>query len=562
MKRWLAVACVAALAACSGRSGGSSVVPHAVGAQAPLTFSISVPVASGVRPQRVSSSALGVGVTTYAHSDTTHATPIGYFGNNISASSPQCATSGAFRVCTIAAAAPAGVDDLVVTTYDAVPNAGGAFPTAHALDTGTVTMSIVAGTANSAGVTLGGIPAAITVSIDNPYAMYDTHLYGAMPYTVEVSAQDASGATIIGSDPYAAPIALSSTSGNASFAVNGTAATAVAAPTDRVTLRDANAVAGTYTLTASSTGATSGTFDYALLPQGSSTTLAANATPGAIAAGSDGNVYYADASAEIVSIDPATGAQQADSLGGQSPAALAVTSLATFPVASVDAAVAFVTATDGNGVWPGSLSSGTPTFGMFTASAANCTTTISSALVQYLACGDTLMDADGSSASTFPGRAFGEIAIGPDGNLWYAYNVSTQGWLGTMAPSALGGSTDATYELSSGYYANQIAVCNGKVYVLEDYTSSPSGSALGEFATSGASTLYAFPATVASIACGPDNSVWAGGFLGALYRYDATTHAVTTVSSPGGLIAALTLGPDGKMWATDQSGSRILTIVP
>lgn len=561
MKRTIAVACIAALAACSGHSGGSSVVPRAAGTQAPLTFSISVPVASGVRPQRVSSSALGVGVTTYAHSDTAHATPIGYFGNDISASSPQCAISGAFRVCTIHAAAPAGVDDLVVTTYDAVPNGGGTFPTAHALDTGTVTMSVVAGTANSAGVTLGGIPAAITVSIDNPYALYDTHLYGAMPYTVEVSAQDASGATIIGSDPYAAPIALSSTSGSASFAVNGTAATAVAAPTDRVTLSDANAAAGTYTLTASSTGATSGTSDYALLPQGSTTALAANTSPGAIAAGSDGNMYYADASAEIVSIDPATGAQQADSLGGQVPAALAVTSLATFPVVGID--VAFVTASDGTGVWPGSLSGGTPTFGMFSASAANCNTTVSSALVQYLACADQLIDANGGSASTFPGRAFGEIAIGPDGNLWYAYDVSGQGWLGTMAPSALGGSTDATYELAAGYYANQIAVCpNGKVYVLEEYTLSPAGSALGEFDTSGASTLYAFPATVASIACGPDNSVWAGGFLGALYRYDATTHAVTTVSLPGGVIAALALGPDGKMWATDQSGSRILTIVP
>lgn len=33
-----------------------------------------------------------------------------------------------------------------------------------------------------------------------------------------------------------------------------------------------------------------------------------------------------------------------------------------------------------------------------------------------------------------------------------------------------------------------------------------------------------------------------------------------TISAPP--ILELTLGPDGKLWATDESGSRIISIVP
>ena len=80
-------------------------------------------------------------------------------------------------------------------------------------------MTPVAGGSLSPSVVFGGIPSTVSIAVENPNATYDANLYGGMSYYVEVVAQDASGATIIGSDPYATPIALTS---NGNFGAGST----------------------------------------------------------------------------------------------------------------------------------------------------------------------------------------------------------------------------------------------------------------------------------------------------------------------------------------------------
>ncbi len=574
MKRYLGPALIAALTACSGHSGGG-IVPSANGPgpgatpQAPVAFSIRIPLAgTGVRAQHVSSATLGVGITTYAQSDGGHTTAIGYFGNDVSPTSPACTTGPVFRVCTIQAAAPAGADEMVVATYDQAPNGSGVFAnTAKLLDTGKVDFTVLAGRANSISVTLGGVPAQIAVAIDNPNAIFDATLYAGMPYNVEVSAQDASGATIIGSDPYAAPIALSTSTGNATFTIDGAASTLVTKPDSVVTMVDASTSPGLPTLVATGNGGIIGTANYSVDPIGATTAFASRTGPTAIASGTassevgqPGDLFYADANEELVKFDTLTKAESILGYSGATPAALATTAIVQNRFAGVD--VSFVTASDGTDVRIGTSDGGPALLGTTVPAASNCAIANAATGSRILACGDTIDDVDLATSSTTAGRTYSGITTGADGRLHYAFRAPAGGGIGSMAPGDIGGpGPDAVIDLAGGHHGTAIVSCPDAALYFIDVDDGDGSTALGEIAA-GSLATHAVSGTMTALTCGPNDDLYYGTDDGKIYRVALATDVASLVSSNGGAIAGITLGPDGAIWATDSPFDRILRVIP
>jgi hypothetical protein len=197
----------AALSACGGGSS-SSGIPQAP-ASAPATsasvvISIKIPAASTATGTAAVRQPLYVSANTQSATISVNgATPVVI---NLAATSPNCtAVAGGGRSCTATVTAPVGTDTFAETLYSAI-NAGGS-----ALSQGKTSHAIVAGQANTVALTLDGIVAALTLAVANAAPPVGTP--ASIGLTVNIN--DASGAAIIGSDPFVTPVTLtdSDTSG-------------------------------------------------------------------------------------------------------------------------------------------------------------------------------------------------------------------------------------------------------------------------------------------------------------------------------------------------------------
>ena len=116
---------------------------------------------------------------------------------NLTPSSSGCAQSTSGTSCTATIAAPVGTDQLAVTTFDQMNGSG------DQLSTHTGMINVAEGAPNTASFSLNGIIAALQISVPGgPY--YHGITYTDVP--LNVTALDASGAVIVGSDNYASPI--------------------------------------------------------------------------------------------------------------------------------------------------------------------------------------------------------------------------------------------------------------------------------------------------------------------------------------------------------------------
>jgi hypothetical protein len=203
------------LAACGGGGGGSSssVLPATGGAPPPaggsggtasVAFTIQIPSASpsgaARRPRYVSAGTKSISLS---------------YGANRQVA--DCTTT-----CSLQANVTPGTVTFAVGLYDASGASG------HLLASGSTTTTIVAGQQNSVNVTFSGVIASVAVALGS------TPLTAGTPSTIPVvvTAKDAAGYTIVGSDPYATPISLSVD--NAAAASLST--TSVSAPSAPVTL--------------------------------------------------------------------------------------------------------------------------------------------------------------------------------------------------------------------------------------------------------------------------------------------------------------------------------------
>ena len=99
-------------------------------------------------------------VTTYAHADANHQTPLGASATDVSAGSVACTAGTTSRSCTIALTTPAGNDDFAFVLYDAAPANGTIPSTARTFSAQRgVTQTIIAGSANV--IAAAGISAVI-----------------------------------------------------------------------------------------------------------------------------------------------------------------------------------------------------------------------------------------------------------------------------------------------------------------------------------------------------------------------------------------------------------------
>jgi len=193
-----AAACAGlALAACGGggHSAGPSFLPTAQpSAQASDAISLAIKIpqpgsspSARRRPNYISSAtqSIGVVVTSQGYSPS----PAQYV--NVS----SCPQVSGVTTCTITVQAIPGSDVFTITAYSGTNGSG------SVLSAGSITATIVSGQTSSLAVSLGGVIASMTLSTVNA----DLPLSQTM--SVDVSAQDASGATIVGT--YDNPIALS-----------------------------------------------------------------------------------------------------------------------------------------------------------------------------------------------------------------------------------------------------------------------------------------------------------------------------------------------------------------
>lgn len=209
--------CLAAvsLAACGGGGGGGGSLPpvqppsggnpgsSAPSAPASVAISIAIPAGS-----TASSSARRA---RYVSAGTKSAT-VSYAGTS--------QTANCTSTCSLVANVMPGAVTFSLSLYDAQNGTG------HVLSTGQTTATIVAGASNTIKVTFDAVVAAVFVS--TPSASVSAGTPATIPVTV--TAKDAAGYTIVGSDPYATPIALSSDDSSGAFAVSTTSVGAPGVP--------------------------------------------------------------------------------------------------------------------------------------------------------------------------------------------------------------------------------------------------------------------------------------------------------------------------------------------
>jgi hypothetical protein len=194
-------------------------------------------------------------------------------------------------------AAPVGEQTFTVKTFDGLQGAG------NLLATGSVTHTIVEGTANAVGVTLGGVVASLAVSVADT-----TPAIGpAIEKALIVEAKDATNRTIIG--PYANPVTLTLSGNTTSFGLkNAVLAGSASTPTYTYTGADA----ATATVGATAEGLASGNVTTVTLsPRVEATAITIDQTHPALFSGGtlqlSATVTYSDNSTNQIAAWAATG---------------------------------------------------------------------------------------------------------------------------------------------------------------------------------------------------------------------------------------------------------------
>lgn len=364
MKRslWPAAALIIALSGCGGGASGGSAAPTTptgpIGSGTGLQYDTALfkiaipqapasPSASGPRvPQYISSSTKSITITVNTVNGSAPSPAIPATTANLTTGSPNCALSGGVLNCTISAPAPIGTDNFTLTMFD---NTGG---TGLQLSTSTITATIAKGVANNVSVTLGGVVHSIALSLAtaNPAASGSPQ-----NITLNVTAKDADGNTILGSDPYAAAIAVTDSNANtaqSALSLDGgttkSASVSVTNPNAAVTVAysgTANICSDSFSASASGvnaaniTGATltparntisaSGTVDLLGLPASSTLTPSEANYSGTFSATSNGTAIATVSASAPFTLSAVSAGQTtvtfSDACGGSSNVAVSVT---------------------------------------------------------------------------------------------------------------------------------------------------------------------------------------------------------------------------------------------
>ena len=514
LPRLCAVFCAFTLASCAGGGSqpGSSLpstgTPHQSLA-GNVRVSLVIPNRSAqanarVHRQFVSPATQSVSVVVYAHTDTTHSSPLATNVANVSSGSSGCTSGTAGRTCTIALSSPAGNNDFVFALYDAAPVNGAIPPSAHELGMADVTLDVAADMQNVVNAPISAIVAAFGGGTQTAVVPSDgaSHQVG-----LALAPADFDDQTITAGEsnaPFANPITVSvSESGGSGHTLlsldGGTAAASVTVSkaTDTVNaVYDGKANAGysaTVTATAPAYGGNSAATENLQL-----NTLAV----------SDPTVFYAPGSLKIY---PA--GEQLLSID-ESGAASSTTYTATLTGCSNVLQTGTVVGKGTNATLI--------TIGGTQTSSSGCTLAIGDGTNTYtIAVTNQTRSAPGSSPaiteySTTANGPFG-ITTGPDGNLWF-----------TELNAA---SVDAIADNDSGFQAHSVS-------------------------SNGFSQTY-------GISEGPDGTLWFGDDGTALIGSMTTAGTLTTYAQQTAAESAFPIaGLDGRVWFGESAGATIGAITP
>ena len=155
-----------------------------------------------------------------------------------------------------------------------------------------------------------------------------------------------------------------------------------------------------------------------------------------------------------------------------------------------------------------------------------------------------------SNVVTLPGSTngnglAGEIAAGPDGNLWLSHNGAVD-----KVPTSVTANSQITEYPFSGGVQDLLAGPDNRMWL----TSGPGGTAqIGAIATDGTPTTYpnsAWTQGTFGIVVGPDNNLWVGlgNAIGVVDTSGALVHSYPMPSANDANIRSLVVGPDGNVW--------------
>lgn len=204
----LRLAMSAALSGCGGGGSAGSGLPYTPPSAVLASGSSSVTISIGIPAASSKGAALGrqpLYVSTHTQSASIAVNGQTPIVANLSASSPNCvAVAGGGRTCTVNVNAPVGVDTFAETLYATVDATGAV------LSQGKTSATIVAEKANTVLLTLDGVIASLALTLADP-----TPPEGVPAQIgLTVNFNDASGASIIGSDPFVTPVTLSDSDGS------------------------------------------------------------------------------------------------------------------------------------------------------------------------------------------------------------------------------------------------------------------------------------------------------------------------------------------------------------
>ena len=515
------------------------------------------PTGSAKRRAFVSASANGALVTTYAHSDTNHTTPLASSATNISSGSSLCTTVSGGRTCTMSIAAPPGDDDFVFALYDAAP-VNGAIPlTAHELGVAGVTQTINEGTTNTISASISAIIAGFSGSTTNVSEPADGNTHNV---ALVISPTDFGNNTITAgaaNAPYANPITASvSESGGSGYTLlslnGGTPATTVTLTkaTDTVqAVYDGGGTSGySATVTLTST---------AVNGQGGATTESLALAP---------VLFVTNNSPAFYSSSPATLNTYPEGqhvLLISEPTAASGTTYTATPTGCTSPKILTVGTVVGKGTNATVLVvGGTQT------STSGCSLAISDGTLTFTIAVTNTLRSLGTPSVTHEYTTTAEnpagIVTGADGNLWFAEQ-------GSPAGSGTGEAISSIKSDGTGYTAHPIT---GQGFLA------PLGDALGPDGnvwfgdactnlvgkittpTSGTPTVTAYSGQTAdytlTFAAGLDGNIWFSEYCnlstgdGNIASINTTTAALTEIPVPGdGNPQPVALGPDGNIWYGD-----------
>jgi virginiamycin B lyase len=146
-----------------------------------------------------------------------------------------------------------------------------------------------------------------------------------------------------------------------------------------------------------------------------------------------------------------------------------------------------------------------------------------------------------------PGANLADIALGPDGNLWFTESAAP-GRIGRITPA--GQITEFTPGLTANSQpAGITAGPDGAMWFTER-----TGGRIGRIALDGAISEFSLPADSkpAGIVSGPGGDLWYADESGSIGRL-TTAGAVTTYLVVGGRPEEVAVGSDGSVWFTDKA---------